>query len=280
MLRINTCLLAGLALQLLVSVIYFAPALSANLVQLWPKPDAMQNVSISKSVLSKLNSYDLVLLLDSSGSMNDKDCPAAGSHENVFLSKGFTKEECLTRWQWCAHELTELDKQTKGVLSEPLRVACFAKKTHNFSGLTFATVSQIFFYTSPKGNTDTTSAMKAELADFMQKRTQGEHQKPLMLVVLSDCCPDNKSSVKETLQKLSDSTKPNEVCVLFLQIGNDRNGEHFIAQLNREVQSGRIRSDVVRTISFTDLLQNGVGQVLIDAARAREELVSTGSPWK
>jgi hypothetical protein len=267
-----------MALQLVLISSPRIPALAANLVQLWPNPAEVNTTKLAASTIAKLNSYDLVLLLDSSGSMNDKDCPAQANNENFRLSKEHNSNDCLTRWQWCAQELSDFDKQAKGVLSEPLRVASFAKKTHDYSGLTFSTVSQVFYFTSPKGNTDTTAAMKAELADYLEKKTKGEHQKPLLLAVISDCCPDNKISVKETLKKLSQTTNPKEICVVFLQIGNDKNGNRFLEQLNEEVSKGRIRADLLRSVSFSQILEGGVAKALIDVAHSQEELATSDAP--
>lgn len=244
------------------------PFLSASckagtIAEIWPI------AMIKKATVAKtLGKYELVVLIDSSGSMSKADCPLASAQEPANLPQTVpNSNELLSRWKWSEKELKKLEKDL-GEHTEPLTVLTFnaASKLHNAANL--KNLKSVFEETKPGGQTDTTAAVRKQLEAYMT-RANSPAAKPLYLVVISDCAPDNPSSLTSTVIDASKKigTK-SESHIAFLQIGNDDRGEKFLQRLTRDVRKHNGNEEFVSTMSYRNLLQKGLDMALVELAQA------------
>lgn len=212
-----------------------------------------------------LAQYDLVILVDNSNSMNKTDCPPAGSKENIDLSSRYFGKNCLSRWKWSEMELRNFQEK----VLRPLQILSFASQTKQA-----ASFRDLFDQNHPYGGTNTTGAIRQQIENyFARSRAPHAKPKPLLLAVLSDGCTDNPSMLRHTIVDASKKLKAaSEMQIVFLQIGNDKDGTQILERLD----SGLMRQakfDIVSTVSYPELLSRGINSTLQDlVARKNHEL--------
>jgi hypothetical protein len=195
-------------------------------------------------VWKKLKNYDIVILIDQSGSMGDP-VDATGT----------------SKWDWCANQITSFASQAQENTGRPCTMVTFNgqyKLKHNLSA---RDVQQTFLANAPYGATDLATPLDFVLQDYI--RSAGTN--PLLVVVLTDGMPTNPELVEKTIIDITKRmSSPDQIKIVFFEIGNDAEGAALLKLLDLELVSEGARYDIVNANGFERLRQVGLKVALYD----------------
>ena len=178
-----------------------------------PKPSQLFNSGISKVLnkqeLALLSNYEIVIVIDKSGSMNETDCPGG-----------------LSRWDWCREQLLSFTSQTSSVFRNGITVALFSSGFQVFRNVGFSVVPDIFSKNMPSGGTYMAKPLSQILDEYFGRRDSSPSStRKLLIQVISDGEPSDKGDLIAAISRASRRmNRPDEVRINFLQIGNERDG--------------------------------------------------------
>jgi len=188
-----------------------------------------------KEALSELGKYDIVLVVDRSGSMNE---PVDGAG--------------TTKWKWCAENISEFTGKIKPYLTGTgngagIEVVTFGTNYTIQKSSSPDQVKELFSKQSPKGSTDLAGPLKA-LFDrhFLEGATR-----PMLIAVMTDGMPNRGAILNDVI---IDATRrmrsPEEIRLVFMQIGNDFEGRAFLETLDNYLVHNGARFDIVDSVAF------------------------------
>jgi hypothetical protein len=221
--------------------------------------------------LMELSKYDVVLIVDKSYSMARVDCPVTAG-DSVHK---------ISRWEWCRKEMLDLSKNTAGILPDGIRLVLYSSKVITYDNANAEQIESAFSQNKPDGATKTAQALDGEFSRFFNLKDEElrdgepEHVRPLLIAVITDGAPNDPKVVIEKIAEASEKmTKPQEIALTFLQVGNDSRAGHFFDQL--KLGSGKMerRYDIVTTRPFSELCRVGLQSGLIDAVTPHRSIAS------
>lgn len=205
----------------------------------------------------KLKNYDIVMLIDQSGSMAD-----------TIDANGTTK------WDWCANQLTSFASEALINTGRRFTIITFNGLYHIRRDCGPEEVHQTFTRNTPMGATDLATPMDFVLKDYMSSARTN----PLLIVVLTDGMPARpdfvENSIVKTTQQMSSAE---QIKVVFFEIGNDADGAAVIRLLDHGLVSEGARYDIVESYGFEHLQQVGLKLALYDAFNANSQTRSRSS---
>ena len=192
----------------------------------------------------KLQKYDIVMLIDQSGSMND-----------IVTGDG------LSKWDWCKNQLTSFASQALENTGRRFTIITFNGEYRLRSNCSAAEVQSTFNNNHPEGATDLATPLDFVLKDYLQHNRAN----PLLVVVLTDGVPAApeliEKSIIETTHQMAISE---QIKIVFFEIGNDSDGRALIRQLDAGLVSEGARYDIVDANTFERLQQVGLKAALYD----------------
>lgn len=207
---------------------------------------------LSSQELSLLSNYEIAIVIDKSGSMNETDCPGG-----------------VSRWQWCRDQLLSFTAQISPVFKSGITVALFSSNSQIFKNVGFSVVPDIFSRNVPNGGTYMAKPLSQILDDYFERREQNKGAtKKLLIEVISDGEPSDKGELIAVISRATAKmVRPDEVRINFLQIGNERNGTEALAKLDlRMVGDEGAQFDIVSVESFNTVVAEGLPRALLDTA--------------
>lgn len=226
---------------------------SANASQSRPGVAKFVGRVLNKQELATLSNYEVVVIIDKSGSMNEDDCPGN-----------------LTRWEWCNQQLASFTAQTAAVFRSGITVALFSSDYQVFRNVDFSMVSTLFSKTSPNGGTYMARPLSEVLDEYFERRDHSPSSvRKLLIEVISDGEPSDRGEVIATISRASRRlNRPDEVRINFIQIGNERDGITALAKFDNGLVGQEGASyDIVSVSPFAQVAQGGLPGAMADAAR-------------
>lgn len=221
-----------------------------------PRPSSLLNSGISKVLnkqeLALLSNYEIVIVIDKSGSMNETDCPGG-----------------LSRWDWCREQLLSFTSQTSSVFRNGITVALFSSGFQVFRGVDFSVVPNIFSKNMPSGGTYMAKPLSQILDEYFGRRDSSPSStRKLLIQVISDGEPSDRGDLTAAISRASRRmNRPDEVRINFLQIGNERDGMEALNKLDtRLVGDEGAQFDIVSVEPFSAVIQEGLPKALVDTA--------------
>jgi len=177
----------------------------------------------------KLSEYDLILVLDASGSMATNDMPGGKSRWHAM------QENTLS----LAAEMTEID-------DDGIDVVVFnGAGINSYTGVTQTKVSEIFAGRSPRSSTPLTEALEEAIG------LAGKSAKKDLIVVVTDGVPDDAESTARLLVKTANAQQTDDaLTVLFIQIGYDSAATKYLSHLDDGLADAKF--DIVDAKSMTE----------------------------
>ncbi len=202
--------------------------------------------------LSVLSTYDVVLVLDKSGSMDEHDCPGG-----------------MSRWDWCRDQMFSLTSQISAVFRNGITVALYSSDYEIFRNVDLNYVTRIFGEHNPSGATFTGKTVDAVLNDYFARRSSNPAATRRLLVqVVTDGDPSDKGILIDSIVRATQQIKSQgEITVNFLQIGNEQDGARTLAKLDNDMFSEGARFDIVKVEPFARVAIEGLPRALVDATR-------------
>lgn len=210
----------------------------------------------------KLIQYDIELLIDVTGSMNEKD----GTDD-------------LTKFQWCHEQVRAFAK----LMEEYKRT--FTITTFNTGSKTEyhcdpSRLEQLYGSIKPEGGT----CLVTPLIDRLEYvRSHPDQGRATIIAVITDGEPNVPRDPLVVNRALVDFTKklngPDDIVITFLQIGDRFNGKSFCIDLDDNLVNEGAKYDIIDTKTFDELKSEGLTAALIDAVtEKRSSRISRATP--
>lgn len=207
--------------------------------------------ALSRREVEQLARRDIRILLDKSGSMSEKDCPSP-------FSRG-----PMSRWDWCRWQTSSLTNELGGVHSQGITVVPFSNRAERYTHVGTSEIARIFAMESPSGGTNLAGALRGELDHYFQERDYNPRVRPLLLAIVTDGVPSNKGQVKHLIKEATQKiARPDEIRIVFVTVGNDREGANFLYEVDNLMYQEGARADIVEAKSFGELLRFGLPRTL------------------
>lgn len=208
-----------------------------------PKIAATLPIDIQKP--KTVEEYDVVFLLDKSGSMNDME-QSVGN----------------TRWDWCKKEILSFSALEMKNPNKRFTIGLFSNTWDIRQSCDFHQLQNAFRDNEPGGATD----MGDPIQDVLNAYLSGARAKPLLIVVMTDGEPTAGPKVDQVIiDATKRMTKPDEVRIVFLEIGEAFAGEQMLQLLDDQLVSKGAKYDVVSHTTFRTLVKRGLKACMQEA---------------
>lgn len=202
-----------------------------------------------------LANFDLELIVDQSLSMRRRDCPGGTS-----------------RWEWCGLQLGNLSNQLSAYTPRGFTLTTFASEFQSYPNATASDVQRLFAFGGLASGTRLSRPLGARLSNYFANKNQ--NSKPLLVVVITDGAPtpaqDGVLVAGNLINASRRMSKPGEVTVVFFQIGGANPfGRLFLNQMDHALVSAGAKHDIVQTVGFDQLQQQGLTNSLVNALRSQ-----------
>jgi len=192
--------------------------------------------------LSELSKYDIVMVVDRSGSMNE------------------SVDGGLTKWKWCANNIADFTAKIKPYISgQGIELVTFGTNYTTEKNVSPESVTTIFSKQTPQGSTDLSAPLKAL---FDQHFSQSS-KKPMLIAVFTDGMPNRGAFLNDVI---IDATKkmrdPGEIRIIFMQIGNEFEGRALLESLDNYLVHNGAQYDIVDSVAFGNM-KKGILEPLI-----------------
>ena len=199
--------------------------------------------------LPNLANLDVEFLLDRSGSMLTKDCPGGKS-----------------RWEYGRETMQALAGHVQKHDPDGITVAVFARLVRTYDNVTTGDkIDTIYKEVQPMGGTDTAKVLDQRLTAYFERKKAGK-AKPLVLFVMTDGEPDDKSAVKTVIiQAANKIDKDEELAICFVQVGKDADATKFLKELDDDLVKQGAKFDIVDTLPIDEVENLTVEELLVKA---------------
>ncbi len=238
---------------------------SRGLAQLFASPTSVE--------LRRMGSRDVVIVIDKSRSMEEMDCPGGAPNMlNRFLFGGgpaIRDSGAITRWEWCRRQTLHVASQLAAIPGSRIKLVLFDDRVTEFDNVSLQSVGDIFNRFSPSGGTNATKALKTVFNEYFENKRNFAAVRPLSVVCITDGAPASPRSLKDLLIETSlKMQSPGEIALSFLQIGDDRQGNRLLPELDFGLMEQGAQFDIVSSRSFNNLSRTGLMRALLDTARS------------
>lgn len=184
------------------------------------------------AALAKLSAFDLLIVLDASGSMDDP------------VKAGST----VTRWNYMQETAVTLAKDMCSIDDDGIGVCVFSGTGITFQdGCTADTVREIFKARDPRGTTP--------LAEALTRTLQGASgsTKNKIIAILTDGVPDDQTAVANLIRNQANSQERDEqMTFVFIQVGDDAGATKYLNDLDEHLTGAKFDIVSAYTIAEAD----------------------------
>lgn len=203
------------------------------------------------SNLEKLKNRDYVLIIDKSGSMEERDCPAG-----------------QTRWDAAKETTQQIANRCAEYDPDGITVIPFAGSYKVYENTTPAVVANIFKENHPGGGTVLAPVLKAAFDSYLARKAAGKTKAngEILLVVTDGAPADQDAVAKEIIafgNKLDNAD--DEYGISFFQVGRDQGAANFLKKLDDDLVTLGAKHDIVDTKTMEEIENIGLTEALIAA---------------
>ncbi len=203
------------------------------------------------TTLDKLKNRDYVLVLDKSGSMEEKDC--AGG---------------VSRWHALQESTMAIANKCEEYDPDGITVVPFAGSFKIYENTTPAKVKDVFAENEPMGGTILAPVLAAVFKSFTDRQKAGQEKaNGEMLLVITDGCPSDEDAVAKEIVKFGNTLTHGreEYGISFIQVGKDQHASEYLKRLDSHLEKEGAKNDIVNTKTMTDVETVGLTETLIAA---------------
>jgi uncharacterized protein with von Willebrand factor type A (vWA) domain len=211
-----------------------------------------------------LEQRDYTLILDKSGSMNERDVGAQ------------------SRWQAVQESTLALARRCEQFDPDGLTVYLFSTDFVRFDGVTSDRVAQLFASYKPGGYTNLAAVLQDAFNSYFQRKAS-RSAKPAgeLILVITDGAPSDEEAVAQVIIEATHRMeRDDELGVSFIQIGKDREATAFLKRLDDDLEgppatgffqrifgSGKrhARFDICDTVTFEQMEDRPLTEILLAA---------------
>jgi hypothetical protein len=196
--------------------------------------------------LGIISKYNVMLLVDQSGSMATDDCGG------------------ISRWKWCEEEARNFCTNTAAALPNGVDLTLFSTNYRDIGAIHAQDLQRVFYNNYPHGGTELRAPLNHLVERFAFGRRAGE-AKPMLIAVITDGEPSDFDDVEELLVAISKTIPENMVKIVFLKVGEAVRGGEFIHELDTNLVARGAAYDVVDSEDFGYLRAHGLLRTLCDS---------------
>ncbi len=210
-----------------------------------------------------LEQRDYTLIIDKSGSMQEKD---VGNGQS--------------RWQAIQESTLALAAKCEQFDPDGLTVYLFSGSFVRHDNITSGAVTKLFADNHPDGATNLAPVLKDAFDSYFQRKAAGQ-SKPAgeLILVVTDGAPSDASEVIEVIVEATHRMeRDEEMAVSFIQIGRDTGASAYLKRLDDDLTGPQpgffsrlfgakrtARFDICDTLTFDDMEDRPLTQVLLSA---------------
>ena len=209
----------------------------------------IQSYAVESKRMQKLSHYNFQIIMDRSLSMQTRDCPLQ-----------------LSRWDWCGAQAAQIAKGLEPFVTNGLTLIPFNHGFDVYENATPHNIIDVFNDHGFKLGTYLYEPLANRFDDFFTNTAPT--RKPLLLVVITDGVPwpaPQPEMVKAELINASQRmTNPDELIVVFLQIGDDdKYGRDYLVNLGGTLMGQGAKYPCIHTSTFDELKQTGLANAIV-----------------
>jgi len=210
---------------------------------------------VTDKELTRLSDYDVVVMQDRSSSM--------GEDERILgrNGEGFRK---MSRWDWCLQEAADFTRQTSNLRNWFFTLVLFSSKYDVHHHVMLEQIPYIYNRSGIFIGTKLADPLQEQISMYFRRRAMGE-KRPLLVAIITDGKPQDDENLRDLLiQTTYQMRDPNEVKIVFLQVGTSDDGTEKLVKLDQKLQRKGAKFDIVSVKPFYQLLQGGLTRTLVD----------------
>jgi len=193
-----------------------------------------------------LDKYEIVLLVDSSASMNTKDCPDGKS-----------------RWQWCRAQAGNL--LSEKILAGKTTITLFSSNYSSHARCSLNDLPRVFENNSASGETNLAPPLKDALTSLSSQLYSG---RPAMIAIVTDGRPTDVDKVRKLLIETANNLKdPGLLNITFIEIGTP---EKYLKEFDTDLVKQGAKADIVSLYPFSEVNSKGLVKTLAQSAKPPE----------
>ncbi len=202
--------------------------------------------------LKQLRDIKVVLMVDRSKSMEDMHAGVPGD---------------VSKWIWCKEQVDNVYLATDRVLEGGFDIHLFSDRVDSRLGVTLWELKQVFDSVRPSGeHKNIAGPLSSVLNEYFSRRTP--KSKPCIVLVLTDGVENVGPPLQDVLIEASKKmTRPGEVVVTFLQVGESISAEELFDDLDRNLVAKGARYHMVNYKPFAELRNRGVLYELLQSVK-------------
>lgn len=200
--------------------------------------------------MEKLKNRDYILLLDKSGSMEERDTPNGKS-----------------RWEYAQESTMAIATKVNEYDPDGITVIPFAGHFQVYDNTTPAKVKDVFKENSPMGGTVLSAPLKAVFDDYLAKKSRGEAKaNGVMCLVVTDGQPQDETDVARAIVNFTKKIQSREEFGLsFIQVGRDPGASAYLKRLDSHLTQEGAALDIVNTKTMDEIETIGLTEALVAA---------------
>lgn len=212
-----------------------------------------------------LEQRDYTLIIDKSGSMNERD---VGNGQS--------------RWQAVQESTLALARRCEQFDPDGLTVYLFSTEFQCFENVTSGRVNELFTSHSPGGYTNLAAVLKDAFDGYFRRKAAGKTKAhgELILVITDGAPSDEEAVVRVIVEATHRMERDEELGVSFIQIGKDDGASAFLKRLDDDLvgpenpgffqklfggAKRHARFDICDTVTFADMEDRSLTDILMSA---------------
>ncbi|MEL6457083.1 MAG: VWA domain-containing protein [Cyanobacteria bacterium J06621_15] len=197
-----------------------------------------------------LENRDYTLIIDKSGSMSTPDQKGGKS-----------------RWEVMQESTLALARKCEKFDPDGMTVYLFSGKFKRFDDVTSQKVEQIFMENDPAGTTNLAGVLKDATDNYFKRKANGQTKaNGETILVVTDGEPDDRKAVFEVIVNASHQMeRDEELGISLVQVGTDPQAMKFLKALDDQMESVGAKFDICDTITFDDMEDMSLVEVLTNA---------------
>lgn len=209
---------------------------------------------VNDNELKILKSRDLVIMQDRSSSMGEREHFPDGK---------------FPRWYWCLSQAQDLRRQTTRIPDWSFNLVMFSSQFDVYRNVRMDMLPTVFERNHIFIGTRLASPVADQVNEYFQRRPSNKPARPLVIAIVTDGKPQDEHDLADVIINTTHQMRnPNEVRIVFLQVGTDEESYKKLSKLDNRLMSHGARYDIVSVMQFQELTRLGLTRALIRVAQS------------
>lgn len=200
--------------------------------------------------VEKVKNRDYYVVIDKSGSMEERDCPGGQS-----------------RWSAAQESTLAIARKCNEYDPDGITIVPFSGSFRRYENTTPDKVKDVFNENSPMGGTVLAPVLQSIFDTHLEQKASGTlKQNGSMVLVVTDGLPQDENEVAKAIIAFTKKIPTrDEFGISFIQVGKDVHAHEYLKRLDTHLQAEGSKLDIVNTKTMEEVEQVGLTEALIAA---------------